>query len=206
MLIQIAVAEFERMNTKGATEPVPKSPYMSRTDWRALARLCKTVNPKRVLEIGTAWGDTTLWLAKNCLEAYILTIGLTREMGIPCTQGSGDETKSEVEAGRAFKGTPEEARISKAFADSMTLNKDSDLLTPKPFDMILIDGNHDYEHVKNDSILAQKLLNLENGVIVWHDCISEKGVNKYLSECGLYVFHVEHTQIAYMHNRKPEQA
>ena len=56
--------------------------------------------------------------------------------------------------------------------------------------------------MKHDTELALEILNLENGMVVWHDCLQVKDINKYLSECKLYVFNVEHTQVAFMHSRK----
>lgn len=39
----------------------------------------------------------------------------------------------------------------------------------RQFDMIFIDGDHHYESVKADTISAFKLIDVDKGIIVWHD-------------------------------------
>jgi len=47
------------------------------------------------------------------------------------------------------------------------------------FDLIFIDGSHTQEYVKNDTELALRLVQKNNGIILWHDYDTEwDGVTK----------------------------
>lgn len=203
MLVELPLTDFEKFFPQGATEPIPKSPYMSRTDWRALARVCKFFNPKRILEIGTAWGDTTLWLAKNSPEARIVTVDVSKEMKVDSIHP--DEIKPEAEIGRAYMTAEEDDkyaldvidRVTLILQDSLKLSLREEDLKPFPFDMIVIDGAHDYEHVRHDTQTALRVVNKKKGIIVWHDVTTEQGVIRTLQEIPQAVLHVDRTYLAY---------
>jgi predicted O-methyltransferase YrrM len=67
-----------------------------------------------------------------------------------------------------------------------------------PFDLIFIDGGHSYEVVKHDSFEAIRLINKQNGIILWHDATSF-GVGKWLPELkkkGYPLYRIEGTNMA----------
>ena len=49
------------------------------------------------------------------------------------------------------------------------------------FDLIFIDSVHEYDHLKQEFALCENLLK-QNGLIVLHDAILFKGVNKFCNE------------------------
>ena len=53
------------------------------------------------------------------------------------------------------------------------------------YDMVFIDGNHNYEAVVNDSHIALKLLKDENSIIVWHDYAFEPETIRWSVMAGI---------------------
>ncbi len=115
----------------------------------ALCAIAKKVKPRRILEIGTARGRTTLLLFDNCPEAEILTYDIDPNAGV------------------YFKTlNPPPARIRLSICD---VHSDTARLRDgEKFDFIFIDANHIERAVKADSELAFDLL-APGGVILWHD-------------------------------------
>jgi predicted O-methyltransferase YrrM len=54
-------------------------------------------------------------------------------------------------------------------------------LEPKSFDLIFIDSVHEYDHLKKEFKLCEKLIK-QNGLIVLHDAILFEGVNRFCNE------------------------
>jgi len=115
----------------------------------AICAIAKTTKPRRILEIGTARGRTTLLLSDNCPEAEISTYDI------------------EPDAGSYFKTlNPPPARITLSTSD---IHSDAARLrNGEKFNFIFIDANHIESAVRADSELAFELL-APGGVIVWHD-------------------------------------
>ena len=115
----------------------------------ALCAIARKLKPRRILEIGTARGRTTLLLADNCPEAEVLTYDI------------------DPNAGSYFKSlNPPQARIRAITCDFQ--NDAARLRAGEKFDFIFIDANHVESAVKADSELAFDLL-APGGVIAWHD-------------------------------------
>lgn len=191
MIVELSWLEFVKYAPKTPATPIPKSPYMSRPDTELLGRLCLRNKPAKICEIGTAWGDTAYWLARNSPEAKILTIGVTQEMNVASIHPN--EIKPDSEIGRVFRGKPEEKNITMLKKDSMSLCA----MDIGEQDFMFIDGNHDYEHVKNDTELAFAVV-VKSGVIVWHDYPMEPGVAKLLREMPNVFVHVERTRCVFL--------
>lgn len=70
----------------------------------------------------------------------------------------------------------------------------------KQVDMIFIDGNHDYEYVKSDSIQALKMLSEDGscGTIIWHDYPNSLGVTECLAKLSrdIPIYHLWETTLA----------
>jgi spermidine synthase len=115
----------------------------------ALCAIAKTIKPRRILEIGTARGRTTLLLSDNCPEAEVITYDI------------------DPNAGGYFKTLdPPPSRIRAINCDFQS--DASRLREGDKFDFIFIDANHVENAVRADSELAFDLL-APGGVIVWHD-------------------------------------
>lgn len=165
---------------------IPYAPQWvcAREDHKALLTLIKENDIKSVLEIGTwtGWTSLCMWLFPGVERAN--SIDIHAQLGVDSVV-PGHMLMPKHFYGHYCKDTPVELE----FCDSMQRK----LRPPERYDMVFIDGNHDYEHVRNDTELA---LSMNPKVIAWHDCGSEAAVNQYLEEIGDFT-KVDNSLVAY---------
>ena len=136
-------------------------------DHIALIDLIKKYEITSIFEIGTWSGWTTLLMWLYPTVNRMKTIDFGTEYGHPW-----HPKQSKKFYGKYIKNTP----VKFEFCDSMKYEpKDEE------YDMVFIDGNHDYEHVKSDTELALKL---KPKIIVWHDYGMEPAVSTFVNEFG----------------------
>jgi predicted O-methyltransferase YrrM len=123
---------------------------------------------KRIFEIGTYDGATTLQLARVCPQAEIFTLDLAPADVAQPTPDFVDSENQNVAAGgvgRRFMGTPESSRIRQLLGDSTKFDY-------QPYagsmDLVFVDACHQYEFVRSDSANALRLVR-PGGVVLWHD-------------------------------------
>lgn len=151
--LKLATVELTELAEPGGSVSIrilPLKPWDTHyDDIVALCALARKLQPRRILEIGTARGRTTLLLADNCPDAEVITYDI------------------DPEAGSYFKSlTPPQARIRAITCDFQ--NDAATLRTGAKFDFIFIDANHVESAVQADSELAFDLL-APGGIIAWHD-------------------------------------
>jgi len=142
--------------------------------------VAKYTQARHVLEIGTFDGFTALNLAANLGDqGEVCTLDLPQERqmaveGIPnaCDPGI---------VGSKFRGQPEAERIRQLWGDSTTTNWKE---FGSPFDLILIDGSHDYGYVKSDSANAIKHIR-PGGTVFWHDYGQFTDVSRAVDELAV---------------------
>jgi len=115
-----------------------------------LAAICRHLQPRRVFEIGTYTGSSTLVMAINlAAQAEIFTLDLE---------------PSEL-VGSIYRGTSHASKIRELYGNSLEFDYE-------PFrgsvDLVLVDANHAYDFVKADTEKAFALLR-PGGVIIWDD-------------------------------------
>jgi predicted O-methyltransferase YrrM len=126
--------------------------------------VAKYTNAKRILEIGTFDGFTALNLAANLNEGgEVCTLDLPPDGQARLGPISNVCDKEVV--GSKFRGQPEETSIRQLWGDSTTADWKH---FGSPFDLILIDGCHDYRYVKSDSANAIEHVR-PGGIVLWHD-------------------------------------
>ena len=134
-----------------------------------IAAICRYIKPRRIFEIGTYTGSSTLEMAINTSDdTEILTLDL--EPG--------------EKIGAAFRDTSYSSKIRQLYGNSLTFD-----YTPyeHSVDFVLVDANHSYECVSSDTEKAFALLR-PGGIIVWDDyrwleVHSEcAGVTRFLNE------------------------
>jgi predicted O-methyltransferase YrrM len=148
-----------------------------------LLSVMKLTKAAKILEIGTFDGFSALNLAANLGDA-----GQVRTLDLP--QGQ-DESKlraggisnaiSSGIVGAKYRDEPESARILQLWGDS---TKADWLGFGAPFDLILIDGCHDYPYVRSDSLNAIKHVR-PGGTIFWHDYGQCADVSRAVDELAL---------------------
>jgi len=113
-----------------------------------LLNLAKGGKAKRILEIGTYRARTTHALHLNCPATEIVSYDI-QVFDSPFRQ--------------ALASAPEvQLRHASFIGSAATLRKE-----PK-FDLIFVDGSHEFQHALEDSRLSLELVAPE-GIIVWHD-------------------------------------
>jgi predicted O-methyltransferase YrrM len=129
-----------------------------------LVTVARFLRPKRILEIGTFDGNTTLNLAANT-DAQVVTVDLPPGARIALLKkGDVPNVRSE-QRGTQFQGHPLASRIRQVFGDSGTMDWSS---LGEPFDLIYLDGCHTSTYVHSDTQNALRMLT-PGGIIVWHD-------------------------------------
>jgi predicted O-methyltransferase YrrM len=134
--------------------------------------LVKTYDPKRIFEIGTFNGRTTLNLALNSRpDTEVFTLDLLDERADrsePDVERPIGKYKRQTDVGRLFLESdfPEAKKIVQLFGDSAAFD-----FSPYygNIDFVFVDGSHEYEYVRKDTDTALMLLRDRKGVIVWHD-------------------------------------
>lgn len=132
-----------------------------------LLAVMKLLRARKVLEVGTYDGFTTLNLAANLSddpEASVCTLDLPPEAGAqPIKHLSVACNPSRL--GSQFKSEKEAKRIRQVLGDSTKIDWNT---LGGPFDLIFIDGGHDFECVMRDSENAFRHV-APGGAIFWHD-------------------------------------
>jgi len=155
--------------------PLPRNLYSPTWDESILlCSLVQQVRPRRILELGTFDGRTSVHLAENAPEAEVVTIELYPGE-IPYF--SGANRLGAVQTGRWIGHFDIENRVRQVIGDSGIIDLSSD----GPFDFVFIDADHSYEAVIRDT--SRVLPNLSpGGVVVWHDYSTTSGVTQALNE------------------------
>lgn len=110
-----------------------------------------------VLEIGTWRGESIANLAS--VAKHCVTVNLPEKEVLKILPDE-NYLKSHTIFSRNLPNVEHISADSHAF-DFRTLDK--------KFDMVFIDGDHHYESVKKDSITAFNNVDLDKGIIIWHD-------------------------------------
>jgi predicted O-methyltransferase YrrM len=164
-----------------------------------LLAIAKSVQARKILEIGTFDGNTTVNLAENT-GGTVVTVDLAPDGqqvdGIP-------NMTDRMQLGRQIRGHPCEPRIRQVFGDSTRLDWKA---LGAPFDLIFIDGAHHYEFVASDTRNARACV-APNGAIVWHDYAIFRDVSRVVDETAatsseLEVSAIEGTRLAVGFRRK----
>lgn len=125
-------------------------------DHEVLLNLIEQHQCRTVLEIGTWLGDTALLMYLYPLVQRVKCIDICKEMNIEFKHPA-HELMPKEEYGKMFKNT----FIQLQFADTLKYPRGCE-----QHDLVFIDGNHNYQHVKNDTELA---ISMHPKVICWHD-------------------------------------
>lgn len=177
----------------------------------SLIACIKIVKPKRIFEIGTFCGNSTLHMMLNAPGAEIFTLDADDETlraadsvvvsGRPDSALEGQVSLTELYAWRhggkreyeAFNGA---GRVVQLIGNSLTFD-----FSPwrNSIDLMLIDGDHSYDGVKSDTGNAFKMLS-SAGCILWHDYRNPdcSGNTHYLDELAssiLDLFHIEDSSL-----------
>ncbi len=149
-----------RFNNKPQLAPLQK-----RNEIKSIIKILSKKKPKALLEIGTARGGTLFLLCKVASpEATIISIDLPN--GPFCGETYPD---SKIPLYQTFSTKNQSLHLIRANSHySNTFLETKKLLCGKPLDFILIDGDHNYEGVKQDFEMYSALVS-KGGMIAFHD-------------------------------------
>jgi hypothetical protein len=138
----------------------PDDSYCSMTlsEISSLCFLVAATKSTKILEIGTFRGLTTLNLALNAPQAEVHTVDITDTWG-----------------SYYYSERPEITNIHQHYGDTNTFDLAREI--GSGVDFCLIDGGHQYEQVRNDTIKVLPLLT-DDCVLLWDDY----GKNDFLTE------------------------
>lgn len=143
-----------------------KNPYSKwmfssiKADHIAIIDSIERYDIRTFLEIGTWKGYTALLVYLHSNIERVKCLDIHKDMGViyPGTDKEMPHALSDRSVyGSFFKDT----FVHLQFADTMTYSHNCE-----EHDMVLIDGNHDYDHIKNDTQLA---MSMNPKIIMWHD-------------------------------------
>ncbi|HKB08494.1 MAG TPA: class I SAM-dependent methyltransferase [Candidatus Polarisedimenticolia bacterium] len=177
--------------------------------------IVRSLRPRRVLEIGTYNGMTTLQMALNAppgCVVYTLDLPPDREPGIPPSEldrlvARSFRARFGTSTGSYFRGR-DDLKIVQLLGDSATF--DYGAVIDGPLDLVFIDGAHDY---RTKAIDTQNVLRLlaPGGVVVWDNYadVSNPEVTRFLLDqsASLKLSHLRNTMlVVHRHPGRPENS
>jgi len=162
------VASFVKVYPEAKKQIVPMGDVRYRV-WNmdpyeqfCLAALAGLRQPKRIFEIGTFDGSTTMLLARMLPQAQIYTLDLPPEDA----DGANKMALAKVNgAGSRFRDAPEGDRITQLYGDSRHFDFSPYFGT---MDLVVVDGSHEADCVGADTESALRLVT-DEGLVVWDD-------------------------------------
>lgn len=156
-------------------------------------------NPKKIFEIGTFQGYTSLILAMNAPKAHVYTLDLPKDYGKTKFRLGRFNLSYVGYSGRmAFQGTRYAPRITRLYGDSAVFKfspfKDA-------IDFVFIDGAHTYQYTKNDTRKVRSM-SRDGGMVAWHDYNPDywPGTVRFLDGLAKkrQLFHIKDTSLVFM--------
>lgn len=161
--------------------PSPPRPQFNHDDLTPLLRIAKIMKPENILELGTAYGNTTANLCAAC-NAHVYTINALPE------QMSGHFVTFSLkkdEIGKVYRMHGFENRVTQIYENTKIFDHTRYFDTPC-IDLAIIDACHDTEFVMSDFKKVLPLLK-EKAVVLFHD--THPSMQKHLA--GSYIACVE---------------
>ena len=131
-----------------------------------LLKILKDLNPKIVLEIGTAGGGTFFLFTKMANpEATIISVDL------PGGYFGGGYAKWKIPLYQSFAKRRQKIHLVRANSHNPnTFELVKNILDGRMVDFLFIDGDHTYEGVKRDFNIYSSLVK-EGGIVAFHDIV-----------------------------------
>ena len=145
------------------------APIQLRSELLQLSSLVRDLQPKTILEIGTARGGTLFCLTR-CADPSACVISLD----LPKGPFGGGYSLNKVPLYKAFRLPSQKLHLLRANSHlDSSLEKVKSLLRDKPLDFLFLDGDHTYEGIKSDYEMYSPLVR-KGGIIGMHDIASKR--------------------------------
>ena len=129
-----------------------------------ISLLCGLIRPKKILEIGTLVGYTTIILAD------IINDELQKIVSVELEENKIPKAK------RYIKLAGFDDKVELLHGDSLEEKIIEKINREKPFDFVYLDGSHNYNHVKKELDVYWSMIT-KNGFLICHD--SSKHAQKF---------------------------
>lgn len=174
----VAVEELAPVATEfKVSRPPDWGGSMTITEISSLCHLVSALRPRKVLEIGSFRGLTTLNIAMNAPDAEIHTLDLPPNFDPAATQfANNDPNTINARGSYYYEGRDEAARLHQHYGDTATFNFEE---IGGGVDLCLIDAAHSYDYVRNDTIRSLALM-AKDSLMLWHDY----GRNDFMADPG----------------------
>lgn len=133
-------------------------------DYGALMRVLDAIQPKTLLELGTAHGNTIANICKRFPEVRIITVDAPKAI---LTGSAVTFALREDEIGRVYKKHVGYQRVTQLFQNTLRLDL-AGVLSPASVDVAIIDACHDTDYVINDFHKVRPFVR-RNGIVLFHD-------------------------------------
>ncbi|MCU7876049.1 MAG: class I SAM-dependent methyltransferase [Candidatus Thiodiazotropha sp. (ex Lucinoma borealis)] len=181
-----------------------------------LVSFIKLISPQQIFEFGTYMGATTLLFARNSQQTTsIFTVdidpnAISTQEGIGEKEYLSDDTANDEylkdtfsKHGAIYINRTQDAvkqRITQIYQDSTTIEPQIQNFLNR-FELIFIDGGHDFNTVKCDTDNALRMAT-DDSIIIWHDFRSQihGDVTRFINEfCNNHeIIHIQNTMLALM--------
>jgi predicted O-methyltransferase YrrM len=170
-----AIFKIKRFNSKNSGEIFDFAynfcfglirPMQIKEEFLEFLKIIQELNPKYILDIGTAKGGTLFLFARNLSDDIVI---ITIDQGGWPLSGGYPIWKRLIF--KSFKKNNQKIHFIQSDSHNIhTLNKVKDILKNNTLDLIFIDGDHSYEGVKKDFEMYSPLAR-KGGIIALHDCL-----------------------------------
>lgn len=133
-------------------------------DYAPLMHIATRLDPKVVVELGTAYGNTIANLCRHCPRARFYTVNA------PVSQQTGEVVTFELqesEIGRVYRQSGDEGRVTQIFANTLQLDL-GQYLAGSFADLGIVDACHDEAFVVNDFVKMHPFIR-KGGIVLLHD-------------------------------------
>lgn len=134
-------------------------------DFYPLMKIARALDPRVIVELGTAHGNTIANLALNCPIARFVTVNAPIEL---MTGSSTTYSLTRGEIGAVYRAAGFGARITQVFANTVDLDISTSLAFGEKIDFGIVDACHDEDYVVNDFLKLLPHMS-GRGVILLHD-------------------------------------
>lgn len=148
-------------------------------DYVPLMTIAKSLQPQIVFEIGTAFGNLTANICRQCPDAKVYTVNA------PIEDQTGRRVTLKLtreDIGRVYRAHGFADHVVQIFKNSLELDL-SDYFEGPVIDLAIIDGCHDTEYVINDFFKVQPYM-CPRGVVLFHDSnpnVERQLINSYMA-------------------------
>lgn len=164
-------------------------------DFSPMIKLARLSDPKIIVELGTAHGNTTANLARNCPAATIYTVNAKPE-NMSGVLTSFSLTKQDI--GCVYKNSHLSGQVHQILENTLDLNLEP-ILSGANVDFGIVDACHDAEYVVNDFAKIVQFTS-DKAIIILHDTHPSMKDHTHGSYTGCMYLRREGYDVRYLRN------